>query len=237
MNKGASFSTAGVVIQSYTSAGLGKSITKPTASGPFTCGTLGSGDVLSFDEVTFIAIQSGSFISGSTYLGGIAPTAATCTASSACGVYIIAGVTVNTAELNGALNMNIDHLTLANGAILLLGTPGSSAGFKFMFPIILDIFGTLTFAGAAGSGIFIPAGSALNLHDGGAFTSAVETFLQVFNPATGALIGTPVKLGTSISGPYFYTITSSGAIIIGTSMKEISNFYILYKIDFSSWRK
>ncbi|CAF1184587.1 unnamed protein product [Adineta steineri] len=214
--------TAGTVIQSYTSSGLGGTIQVPNA-GPFTGAFLSDGTVLQYNEVTFIAINSGDIQSGSCYMGGFAPNVADC--SSGCGIYIAKGVTLSTASLNGVLNIDIDTFTVAFGATLQIGTPGSTAGFKFLFPVILDISGTFSFV-AAGGGIFLVVGSEFNLLAGGSFISAVATFLQVYDPVSGALIGVALALVSGQTGPWFVTVLAGGGFtisIIGAGLTGVSS--------------
>jgi len=226
---GGLFSTTGVVIQTYTSAGLGESITLNSTftTGPLICVILPNGIIITFDVVLFVVIQSGSFTLGSTYLGGIAPTADVCNATSSCYLYISSGYTLSTADLNGLLNMRFDLIYVASGATLQLGTPGSSAGFRFIYPIQLDVSGTAAFVGAAG-GIYIPENSAINLFSGSTSTSVVVTFFQVYNPSTNANVGQPLPVPTFFSGPSFITVSANGVISINTiGMNEISDFHFI----------
>lgn len=213
------------------------STTITSSSGPLTCAVLPSGQLLSFNTVTVIAIQSGSFTSGLTFLGGVAPTSASCSASSPCDLYVSSGVTLSTSDLNGELDMNFETITVALGGILQLGTSGSSTGFKFKYPVKLNIFGKLSFFGIAGAGIYLPFGSTFNLMPGSSFASEVITFIQVYSIITGLNVGTPFTLPMSLDGPYYVTISSGGLISLSiTGMKEIFNFYFIYKVDFSYWR-
>ena len=76
--------------------------------------------------------------------------------------------------------------------------------------------------GTSGAGIYIPTSSAVDFYGGSAFTSQVVTFIQVYNSATGANIGSSMTLSISFSGPYYITISSNGTISVSvTSMNEI----------------
>jgi hypothetical protein len=219
---GGSFCSAGTVVQTYSSAGLGSSITVPSASGPFTCGVLPSGNVVSFPRVTFIVVQSGGFTSGSTYLGGVPPSTDAC--SDGCGVDVPPGVTLSTADLDGELDLNIVQIDVSVGAFLELGTGGSSKGFRFKFPVQVNVLGSLSFV-CSGGGIYIPSGngitSSINFFGGSSFTSVVVTFIQVVDLVTGVSIGTALTLQTTFIGPYFITISVTGTISISViGMKE-----------------
>jgi len=205
---GGGFAASGTVIQAYSSAGVGNSVTIPSASGPFTIGVISTTNILSFNTVTFIAIQSGTFTSTSTYLGGIAPSVSGC-AGSGCDVYIVSGVTLSTADLNGVMNIMINTITVSVGATLQLGTPGSSSGFKFMHPIQLSSSGTVAFV-CSGGGIFLVSGSTFDLLAGSTFTSVTVTFLQVFNPITGVLIGAPFSISSSVMIPFYFIVAADG---------------------------
>jgi hypothetical protein len=224
---GGSFSTTGVVVQTYTSAGPGSSVTFNTPMGPLTCGILPSGTVVMFNMVTFICIKNGPFTSGPTYLGGMAPTPSICGPMSPCELYVPQGYTLTTTALNGVLNMNFAIIYVAPGGTLQLGMPGSNAGFGFTYAVQLNVYGTLSFA-CSGGGINIPPNSEVNFYSGGSFTSIVVTFIQVYNPSTNVNIGQPMPLQISFSGPYFITITITGTIYTSTTgMNEISDFHFV----------
>jgi hypothetical protein len=123
--------------------------------------------------------------------------------------------------------MQFDLIYVASGATLQSGTPGSSAGFRFIYPIQLDVNGTAAFVGAEG-GIYIPENSAINLFSGSTSASVVVTFFQVYNPSTNANVGQPLPVPTSFSGPSFITISATGVISISTiGMNEISDFHFI----------
>lgn len=216
LHPGGKLSGSGTVLQIYTKTSgiiqLGSTVAL-ALSGPFTCGILSSGVPLSFNKVTFIAVQSGNFKAGSTYLGGLAPTNDICTLVGGCGVSIGPGVTLSTGDLDGELNINIDEITVDSTAILSLGTAGSSGGFKFRYPLQLKIYGQLAYA-CLGGGIYIPTASAINFYLGSRMTSTVSVFIQVYNTLTGANIGLRRILGLSVFGPMFFTISITGTISI-----------------------
>ncbi len=215
---GGGFGASGTVIQAYSSAGAGNSVTIPSASGPFTIGILSTTNILLFNTVTFIAIQSGTFTSTSTYLGGMAPSVSGC-AASGCDVYIVSGVTLSTADLNGVMNIRINTITVTVGATLQLGTPGSSSGFKFMYPIQISSFGAVVFVGS-GSGIFLVSSSTFDLLAGSSFTTVTVTFLQVFNPITGVLIGAPYSIDSSVTIPLYFIIAADGTYTVSHTGKK-----------------
>ena len=209
---GGRVSSSTTVLQTFSATGLGASVVLPS-SGPFTAGVLASGVILSYNKVTFIAIASGGFTSGGTFLGGEPPSADICSSTVACGVAVTAGVTLSTADLNGKLDLNIDLISVVAGAVLELGTPGSSAGFTFNSKIKLDVLGKLAAVFSGGS-IRLPVGSLFSINDGAAFTSVSGSSIQIFDPSTGGNIGAPVDLPTSFSGPKFFQVSASGSITV-----------------------
>ena len=213
---GGLFGSAGTAFQ-----GVGNSMTGPSTSGPFTCGVLPSGVVVCFPRITFIAIQNGGFGSGASYLGGLAPSDDVC--SGGCGVYVAAGVTLSTADLNGELDLNIVEIDVAAGGFFELGTPGSNNGFKFKHGVTINVLGTLSFV-ASGGGIYMIGGngitSSINILTGGEFTSVVVTFIQEYDILTGANIGPPFILATIIIGPDCMTVSTTVTVTNCPGMKE-----------------
>lgn len=183
------------------------------SSGPFTCGILPSGTIIAENKILFIAIGIGSILSGGTFLGGIAPTAALCDAAGGCGLNIQPGASVSAEELDDDFNINFDDIYIASGGTFAIGKPGSSKGIRFRFPFKLRSFGLLDFRGDGGN-ILIPEGSELNFLAGGGFRSRVAVGLQTFNRLTGLAIGTLIRLGTSFIGPIVYVIPIGGNIVI-----------------------
>lgn len=235
---GGSVSSSVTVLQTFSASGVGASVVLPS-SGPFTGGVLASGEILSYNKVTFIAIASGGFTAGGSFLGGAAPSADICSSSVACGVAVTAGVTLSTADLNGSLDLNIDLISVAAGAVLELGTPGSSAGFKFSNKIKLDVLGTLA-AVFSGGGVRLPVGSLFSINNGASFTSVSGTFIQIFDPITGGNIGSPVSLPASLSGPQFFQVSPSGTIIVTntrTSEDDPQGNFVIFMFLFSASRR
>lgn len=183
-----------------------------TFKGPFTCGVLPGNKIKSFKKVTYIVTRSGSFTTGSTYLGNTAPLASICALVESCLLSITEGYTLSTEDLNGALDIHFNEIIVEKTATLQLGTKGSKGGFKFRFPTVINCFGTvLEFTGEAG-GIFVVGGSDINIFTDATFSSAVATILRVYNLPTGATIGEGLSLSVSIAGPYFIIVSLSGAI-------------------------
>ena len=209
---GGSVSSSVTILQAYSASGVGATVTLPS-SGPFTCGILANGELLSYNKVTLIAVLSGSVTSPDTFLGGDASFLDICTSAVPCGLVVTAGVTLSTADLNGNFDLNIDLISVLLGAEFNLGTPGSSAGFKFKNKIKLNVFGKLA-ALFSGGGIRLPGGSLFSINAGAAFTSFSGCFLQIFDALTGGDIGSPLELPISFSGPKFYQISATGSISI-----------------------
>ena len=234
---GGSFCSAGTIIQSFSSSGTLNSTTITSPSGPLTCGILPGGGVVSFPRITFIAISGGSLLSGGCFLGGVPPSPDACT--DGCGVYIQPGITITTADLDGEININIVQFDVPVGAVFNLGTPGSSKGFKFKFPAVLNVRGSLGFV-CSGGGIILPSGggikSEIKFFAGGGFAGAVATFIQIVDVVTGINVGSPFDLSITFSGPYFLIIAIDGSITVSvTGMKEFSSLKIeVYRVLYLS---
>jgi hypothetical protein len=223
-NAGGSFTGSSTKVFVYKSApasgSLGASFTFGSSlSGPFTFGILLDGSIQTFGRVTFIARQTGSFSVDSTWLGGVAPTSDTCS-SEDCGLFVAPGASLSTETLGGSLSIKFSVITITLSATLQLGAAGLSAGFRFRSRVLIMCSGTLQDVTGGAGGIFLTSGSNLNLLAGAKFISEVATFLRIFNLDTDAIIGSGLALSTSVSGPYFASVSSTGEISISTSSKE-----------------
>jgi len=156
---------------------------------------------------------SGDITSGSTFLGGNAPSATIATLVGGCDIDVPSPYTLSTAGLNGVMNMQINDLYVESGATCQLGTPSLTNGFRFISHIKLEIYGLLSFVGGGG-GILIPTNSALDFYPGGSFLSLILTYLQVFDPITGLFIGSSYMLSLSFAGPLYFTISALGQFLI-----------------------
>ena len=116
---------------------------------PFTCGIL-PGRQLSDRLVTFIAIQSGSFTTGSVYLGGFAPSNGLCALVGGCGIGVVSGVVLSTADLDGKLDIQINTIFVESNATLSLGTPNQPGGFRFRNPVRIDVYGVVALVSSNG---------------------------------------------------------------------------------------
>ena len=210
-----------VYIGSTVGQGVGESyILGSSITTVFTLAILVDGTIKPFRSVMCLARQSGSFTIGSTWLGGIAPTADFCASAGGCDLYIPSGFTLSTASLNGQLTIRFNILIIISGGTLQLGTVGSTTGFRFSFSFILNIYGVLEDVTGGTGGIFVPAGSNFNFFEGSTFVSVVATFLIVFDPATGLPIGQPFSLSVSFSGPLFIIISITGEITESRTSKK-----------------
>ena len=183
-------------------------------SGPFTAGIVPGRSVQTFKRAECMVRSSGSFTEGRTWLGRAAPSNTFCAAVRGCGLSIVSGFTLSTASLNGELNMNFVSITVAAGASFQLGTPGSSAGFRFRFKASIDIAGTLEDATGGTGGIFLPFGTNLNFLASARFVSRVATSLHVYDPDTGLNVGQATTLNVSFTGPYFVAVSATGGVAI-----------------------
>ena len=212
---GQAFIGANTYIYTYTTlpatASLGTSyIFGSSVSGPFTFGILLDGTTQQFNQITFIAATSGSILSAGTYLNGIAPTISIC--SGGCGLYVASGCTLTTGDLGGTLNINFNVITIIFGAIFQLNTVVVS-GFTFTYALVINNYGILQDMGGNNGGIFVAAGSSINIFAGGSFTSVVSATLYVIS------FTSQFFLGTLIDGPYFIFISLTGVISFNTECK------------------
>jgi hypothetical protein len=188
-----------------------------TFKGPFTCGILPGNKIRSFKKVTYIVTSSGGFTAGSTFLGNIAPLPSICALVGSCLLSITESYILSTDDLDGVLNINFDEIIIEKGATLRLGTRGSKRGFKFRFPTVLNCFGTLQDVTGETGGIFVTGGSNLNFFTSATFFSTVATFLRVYDRVTDANIGEGLSLSVSFTGPYYISVSVSGAISTSSS--------------------
>jgi hypothetical protein len=209
------YSTSPTPIQGTNSIVLGSRV-----NGPFTCGILPGGTIQTYNEVTYIVLQSGDFQVDSCWLGGIAPMADICNLVGGCGISVSTGCQLSTASLNGELDIDINEIFIAVNAMLRLGTPGSRAGFKFKFPAKIDCHGMLVDDTGSTGGILFPMGSALNFFLGGSFSSTVATFLRFYDLTSGAILPGPISLSPSFHGPFYIVILVTGSISISITSNE-----------------
>lgn len=188
---------------------LGSSAVIPS-TGPHTCGILGSGQIIADNKIIYIAVGVGSILRGSTFLGGVGPTAALCAAAGGCRLNIQSGASVETGDLDDDFNINFDEINVQSNGRFFLGKPGSNKGIKFRFRFRLNCFGSITFAGAGGN-ILLAVGSEWRFEIGGAFAAAFSVVMQTYNGITGLVISA-ISLGPSFFGPIVYIISSSGGI-------------------------
>ena len=188
--------------------------------GPFTCGVLPERQ-LSDTKVTFIAVRSGSFTSGSVYLGGFAPNKTLCALVGGCGINIIRNVVLTTTDLGGQLDMKIDELGVEESAVLDLGTPGQPNGFTFLYPIELDIYGTLSYLAGAGPINILP-NSAVNRFPNGIFNSSEPSaFFKIYNSSNPSASNSNIPFTSLQSGPgpIYFNVGPDGALTNNTNGK------------------
>jgi hypothetical protein len=112
---------------------------------------------------------------------------------------------------------------VSQGCSLQLGTAGISAGFKFFFSFVFEIFGILQYTADSSAGILIPFGSQVNFFGGGTFSTSISISLLIFDPINGQTVGQGIALTNGFSGPYFVSISESGSTDINTSSKCFHN--------------
>ena len=194
---------------------LGASFTFGSSlSGPFTFGVLLDGTIQTFTRVTFITRQSGSFSLDSTWLGGLGPTADIC-ASDECGLYIASGTSLSTETLGGVLIINFSVISVSACATFQLGVPGLLTGFRFRFQVLFLCYGTLQDVTGTAGGIFLTVSSNFNFFaDASFFESGNDMVVSSTIRATGATIGTGLRLNRTFNGPYFVSVSITGATLV-----------------------
>jgi len=213
---GASFSGSNTVIFKFSSlpasGSLGANFTIGSSiSGAFTFAILLTGEIQTFNRVTFIAAVSGSFTATGTWLGGIAPTANTCASAGGCGLFISSGCALSTSSLSGELNINFNTIEVSADATFELGTSSISTGFRFLFALEFTIHGTLSFSAAAGN-LLLPFGSAFNFFITAIFQSSFTVQVRTFDLAVGGQGSLVVSIDSSFTGPFFVEISTGGTI-------------------------
>ena len=185
-----------------------------SVSGPFTCGVISGSSIVSFQKVTYIASQSGDFLTTTTWLGGIIPTFDVCFLVGNCGMYIASGCALSTASLNNQLTINFNVITVASGATIQLGTSGISGGFTFNFAVAITIqSGGSCQDQTSSHQIYFPINSVSTFYSGAIFVG-VNTVIQTYTslPATGSL-GVSYTIGSSISGALTIGVISTTSIV------------------------
>ena len=224
---GASFTGSNTQVFTFTGTapgeGVGASVTFGSSiSGPYTLGVLVDGSVQTFKSVMCLARRSGSFTTGSTWLGGVAPTTDFCGSAGGCDLYVPTGFTLSTESLNGVLNIRFNVLIITSGATLQLGAAGLTAGFRFSFTVTLNNYGILQDVTGSSGGIFLVSGSNFNFFAGGSFSSVVATSIFIYDSSTGVNIGDGFSISVSFSGPFYIIVSVSGSITTSTTSKDIS---------------
>ena len=219
---GGTFSGLDTVVSTYTgalpSAGVGTTFTLGSSrSGPYTFAVSVDGSIQTYDSIMCQVRASGSFTSGFTWLGGIAPSFDFCNSVGGCGLNILTGFTLSTASLNGELNIPFNSITVSAGSFFQLGTPGLIGGFRFRFGTTLGIFGSLQYSSADAAGIFIPFGSQFNFFAGASFSSGFTVPVSIFDPATSAVTGSSLNLTDGYSSPIFINVSNTGVTEVDTN--------------------
>ena len=196
--------------------------------GPLTLGILPGNDIQLFPKVTSIVTVSGTFTAASTWLGGIVPRKDVCDLVGGCGLSISSSFALSTETLRGELDINYNEISIGASAGLILGTPGSSAGFRFRYSVTLNCNGRLQAATGGTGSIFIPLNSEFNFFAGATFVSTTSVSLIIYNTATSATVGTALTLSSSLSGPYFVTVSSSGQVTTSITGMSFLNLYIFF---------
>lgn len=193
-------------------------------AGPKTCGILPGGKIEVHVKITFMVAISGQMNAGSTMVGGEAPGANICALAGGCGLSMSLSVSLSTSSLGGSLRMRFDLFTIGVSSTFQVGTPGSAAGFYFSVAMTFNNYGLMEEVSGTTGGIYIAVGTQLNFFPGARFRARVDTFLYVYNPATGATLSS-IRLSASFSGPFYISVSITG--VISTSTTSNSSCYLL----------
>ena len=202
----------------YTSLPSSESVTDSYSLGSeisnsFTFTILSTGVIRVFKRVMYIVVNSGAFNDSSTWLGGVVPTNDACGETTECGIYIPSYTALLTTDLNGLFNINITVITVEEAGTFSLGSLISSTGFRFQYPVYLNIYGVLNYLPLNAYGIYLPLGSAFNFYSSASFATTKTISLRSFDPSTGITSSGTVSIGASFTGPYYATIAQNGTFI------------------------
>jgi len=193
-----------------------------TLAGPFTKEILIDLTARSFPRVTYIVRQSGLFLDYTTWPGLLRPTSTLCPASQGCGLFVGAGLTLSTADLNGTATINFAKITVEANAVLKLGTstsPASSAGFRFRSSLRLDCYGTIQYLARNSTNLLVPINSFINFYSGGSFSGPGSIFLASYNVNNVSNVLNRT-IWTTLSGPISHNIDSTGVITNTSTVPE-----------------
>ena len=165
----------------------------------------------SYPRVTFIVRKSGSFLDNTVWPGLYRPSTAFCPSSQGCGLYISSGFNLTTTDLNGTMTVNFARITIESSAVLQLGTPTLTTGFRLRSAIRLDSFGTLQYVARVNTSLLVPSSSSVNIYTGGSFSSTGDVFLASYDGVNASNILNTATI-TSLNGPRFFNISSAGVI-------------------------
>ena len=216
---GATFTGANTEVYAYsTSIDEAVVISTMTLSsslqGPLTYDILTNLTAATYSQITFIARSSGSFSDLTVWPGLYRPSTAFCTSAGGCGIYIGSGFNISTASLNGTMAAKISKITIASEGVFQLGTPSSTTGFLFRFPVEIDCSGTLQDVTGQNGGLIVPISSKINFSDSASFVSEVSTFLKSYNTNDVSTIIDSETWNSPLDIPSFYEVTSDGTILL-----------------------
>lgn len=181
-------------------------------SGPFTAGVLLDNTIQTFGSVMCLVRQSGGFTASVSWLGLVAPTSSFCASVGGCDLSIPTGLTLDTDDLNGGLNIPFNVIFVANGATFNLGSAGLSGGFRFYFEFSFIIYGTLSYLPTDTTGILFPFGTMFNCFGGARISASSSVLLSLFDPLTNVISSTTFTLPTGLPPPLFFTVSSTGTV-------------------------
>jgi hypothetical protein len=172
-----------------------------------------------FPRVTLIVRENGSFSNERIWSGFLAPQYKFCDDVGGCGLHVPSDVTLSMASLNGLLSLNFAMITIMRNAVLQVGSIGSSAGFRFAFPLRLDCFGTFQDMTGSSGGIRVRFNSSMNFFTDSSFVGSIDTALRSYNANNAGNTVNSIVWPATFSGPVFYQVSENGSITSGSTRK------------------
>jgi hypothetical protein len=176
-----------------------------------------------FPLITLIVRLNGSFSDQTVWSGSLAPEHKFCDDVGGCGLYIPTGITLSMASLDGVLSVNFAMITVKNGGLLQIGSPDSTAGFRFASPFRLDCYGKLQDLTGSSGGIRVRFNTSMNFFADSSFVGEVDTALRSYNVNDAGNTVNSIVWPATFSGPVFYQVSGNGSIT-SSSKRKFRNY-------------
>ena len=215
---GTSIVPAGGSQRSLSSSARQVIVSQQTTS--LTVGVLRQDVIETYTEVTSIAYRSGSFGDASTWAGNALPPRDMCALSNTCGMSVSLSCALTTNGLDNVMSNPFSTLRIAASASIQLGVPGFATGFRFSASISMNCFGSTTHVASGDGCLYVVTSTSLNFFPGAIFQSTATSYLCVYNPLSGALIGERYLLPSFFRGPLYFSVRVDGYIAMSTRSKQ-----------------